>query len=48
MECEDCDRIDAKVWLISYTMGYSEELILCPTCRDEFAQADIVSSIQRR
>lgn len=45
MECTECDEGGAEPVRIEYVEATTEKLQLCPTCRDEFEDGDLVTDV---
>lgn len=46
MDCGECND-EGELMAIEYTDGTTEEVPLCETCRERFADGDLVSEISR-
>lgn len=46
MDCGECHENQGELVSVEYTDGTTETIALCETCRERFAEGDLVSDIE--
>ena len=46
MDCRECTENQGELVSVEYTDGTTESIRLCGTCREQYADGDLVSDIE--